>query len=129
MLMSAELKECVAWFKSFWIFFRQVITVPSFIILGYVWQILGRGAFLSPHPWAAPKTPILNRVKTNSSWQITESISWLGGCSICRWTGNEVFQYGISIFLEKKWPGNDIFNTRRCRWLLEKIMRKQDLKS
>ena len=25
-------------------------TVPSFIIVGYVWQILGMGAFLSPSP-------------------------------------------------------------------------------
>ena len=29
-----------------------------------MWQILGRrGSFLSPDPWAAPKMPILNRVK------------------------------------------------------------------
>ena len=33
----------------FWIFFRSGITVPSLIIVGHVWQILGRGAFL-PHP-------------------------------------------------------------------------------
>ena len=34
----------------FWIFFRSGITVPSFILVGYVWQILGRGAFLPPPP-------------------------------------------------------------------------------
>ena len=29
-----------------------------------MWQILGRrGSFLPPDPWAAPKLPILNRVK------------------------------------------------------------------
>ena len=41
------------------------MNVPSFIIAGYVWQILGGGGFLpSPsHPWAAPKMPILNRVR------------------------------------------------------------------
>ena len=35
------------------------------MIVGYVWQILGRGASLPPplHSWAAPKMPILNRVK------------------------------------------------------------------
>ena len=38
------------------------ITVPSFIIVGYVRQILGMGALFSPHPWAAPKSFILNRV-------------------------------------------------------------------
>ena len=32
----------------FWIFFGEGITVPSLIIVGYVWQILGRGAFLPP---------------------------------------------------------------------------------
>ena len=32
----------------FWIFFRQGITVSSFIIVGYVWQLLGRrGPFCS----------------------------------------------------------------------------------
>ena len=41
----------------FWIFFRWGTTVPSFIIVGYVWRII------LPHPWAAPKRPILNRVK------------------------------------------------------------------
>ena len=38
------------------------IKVPSFIIVGYVWQIVGRGAILPPHPWATPKKPTLNRV-------------------------------------------------------------------
>ena len=48
----------------FWIFFGQGITVPSFIIVWYLWQILGReGLFASPHPWAVLKKPILNRVK------------------------------------------------------------------
>ena len=40
------------------------MTVPSFTIVGYAWQILGRGGKKAPsHPWAAPKKPILNRVK------------------------------------------------------------------
>ena len=39
--------------------------MPGLIIVGYVWQILGRGdLFASPaHPWAAPKMLTLNRVK------------------------------------------------------------------
>ena len=50
MLMSAELKGCATWY-IFWIFFRWGITVPSFIISGYVSQILGRGPFCrSPPP-------------------------------------------------------------------------------
>ena len=40
------------------------VKLPRFIIIGYVRQILGRGAFLPhPHPGAAPRRPILNRVK------------------------------------------------------------------
>ena len=34
----------------FWFFFRQGITVSSFISVGSVWQILGRGAFLTTPP-------------------------------------------------------------------------------
>ena len=61
MLMSLELKGCVTWFIFF---FRLGITVPSFIIAGYVWQILGRGSlFATPHPWR----PILSRVKEQIS--------------------------------------------------------------
>ena len=37
--------------------------MPSFIIVGYVWRILGRGAKKAPaNPRAGPKKPILNRV-------------------------------------------------------------------
>ena len=36
------------------------------MIVGYVWQILGRGRegkeWPPPHPWVAPKKPILSRV-------------------------------------------------------------------
>ena len=46
-----------------WIFFRWGITVLSFVIVGYVWQILKRRAFLPLYPGAAPKRPILNRMK------------------------------------------------------------------
>ena len=36
----------------------------SFIIVGYLWQVLGRGIFLPSLllPWAAPKKPTMNRV-------------------------------------------------------------------
>ena len=47
-------------------FLGEGISVSSFIIVGCVWQILGRvGLFAPPppHPWAALKKPILNRVK------------------------------------------------------------------
>ena len=48
--------------------------MPSFIIVGYVWQILGREGFFapppsSPHPWAAPKLSIRNRVKVNKTFE------------------------------------------------------------
>ena len=56
--MPAELKGCVTWFISFWIFLKKGMTVQTFIMVGCMWQILGRWAFLAPHPWAAPpKSP------------------------------------------------------------------------
>ena len=39
------------------------VTVPSLIIIGYIWQISGRGRLFAPHPWTMPKWPILKRVK------------------------------------------------------------------
>ena len=50
--------------------------MPNFIIAGYVWQILGRGPFCPrpcppPHPWAAPKEPILNSVKMKNASQLS----------------------------------------------------------
>ena len=39
--------------------------MPSFIIVGYLWQILGRGLFEPVPPFEQPlKSPILNRVKS-----------------------------------------------------------------
>ena len=61
MLMSAELKECACDLYIFLIFLRSGITAPSFITVGYVWRILG-----APHPWAAPRKLILNRVKADT---------------------------------------------------------------
>ena len=41
----------------------MIYIYTSFIIVHYVWQILGEVAFLAhPYPWAALKWPILNRV-------------------------------------------------------------------
>ena len=39
--------------------------MTGFIIVGYLWQILGKGHLCAPHchPWPAPKKAILNRVK------------------------------------------------------------------
>ena len=34
--------------------------MPRFVIVAYVRQILGRGAFAPPHPRAAPEKPIVN---------------------------------------------------------------------
>ena len=53
------------------IFFRHGMPVPSFIIVGYVRQTLDKWAFLGPpHQWAAPKKPILNRVKLLTRLQL-----------------------------------------------------------
>ena len=48
---------------SFWIFFRKGITVLSFIIVGYVWQIVGKGEPFWPPPIRE---------------QLRKSLSWIG---------------------------------------------------
>ena len=48
--------------------------MPNFIIVAYVWQLLGREPFCpTPHLWAAPKKPILSRVKVDVSNYATKS--------------------------------------------------------
>ena len=71
-LISAELKRSVIWFIYFWIFFGWDITVPSFFIVGYVWQILERGGFLPTPPAPSPSVSSnqkshLNRVEIKNS--------------------------------------------------------------
>ena len=54
MLMLAEPKRCVLWF----IYFVDRITVLSFIIVAYVWQMLGKGdVFVQPPSPPTPPTP------------------------------------------------------------------------
>ena len=60
---------------SFWVFLRKGITVPNFIIVGYLWQILGRGPKRPPHPWAALKKSILNRVNDQNPLSMTIFLS------------------------------------------------------
>ena len=43
--------------------FSRYITLPSFIIVGYVWQILRRGPFCHRHRWAARKGPFSIRLR------------------------------------------------------------------
>ena len=108
MLMSAELEGCFTWFIYFWIILRWGITVPSFISLGYVWQILEKGTFLTPppfpllNPWAVQKRPILNSVE-----RVNEHISW------------------------KNWPKSSIHEFSRISWItnLSHIKTLRNLKS
>ena len=62
--------------------------MPSFIIVGCVWQFLGRGPFCFtppplPHLWAAPKFAILNRVNIDIKAKpyVTKNI-WQGFSTI-----------------------------------------------
>ena len=65
--MSVEFKALSRDLYTLWICYREGISVPSFIIVGYMWQVLMRRDLFnpSPHLWAAPKRPILNRVNIN----------------------------------------------------------------
>ena len=64
MVMSGEIKGCATWFRYFlgllWVRYNCVRFHHCRICVTYFKE---RGPFCSPHPWAFPKTPILNRVK------------------------------------------------------------------
>ena len=64
-MISAKCKGWVRLFIPFWIFFRYSKNVPRFIIVGYLWQLLGKGTFLAPIiRGAASKMSIFSRCTT-----------------------------------------------------------------
>ena len=64
MLMSAELRGCVTWFIYFLDLLQVWYNCAKFHHCRICVTDLGKGGpFCHPHPWAAPKMPILNRVK------------------------------------------------------------------
>ena len=65
MLMSVELKGCVYMIYMFFLKFFRCITVPSFIIVGYVWQIWGSGAFLDHLSVSSSKKAHPEKLKNN----------------------------------------------------------------
>ena len=94
--------------------------MPSFIIVGYAWQILGRGVFLPPHPWAVPKRPILNKekswsgVRSNQVFQIY--ILWykLNGAVVTRKSESKNY-LKIAIF------GSCVLLTKFRNWWLSRL--------
>ena len=65
MLMSAELKRCVTWFIYFLDFLYVMYNCAKFHHCRICVTDFREGTFLPhlrPHPWVAPKRPILNRV-------------------------------------------------------------------
>ena len=64
MLMSVELKECVYMIYVFLIFFR-CITVPNFITVGYVWQILRSRTFFDHPSVSSPEKARPEKLKNN----------------------------------------------------------------
>ena len=62
LLISAWFKGCVPWFIYFSNPFKVRYNCSSFHHCRICVTNFRDGAFLSPHPWAAPKMPILNRV-------------------------------------------------------------------
>ena len=62
--------------------------MSSFIIVGYMWQILGREPKSPPpHPWAALKKPTLNRVNMGNSFFQKTCRKW-------------VLQFSLNIFCQ-----------------------------
>ena len=107
---------------SFWIFFRQGITVPSLIIVGYACQILERGAPPPPppYPWAAPKKPILNRVNIQIKFKqllclLVSLLSLMLSVTIVTLFSNFIFQRQLDHSLWH-WTHHAVQN--RQYWLL-----------
>ena len=104
MLISVELRGCVTWF----IYFLDLLWV-SFVIVGYVRQILG--PLLPPHPWAAPKKPILYRVKdlvtlTAVYWVMLSPLIMAQSWS---WSGQ--------IVKKSPWISHLEFNIQHWQWI------------
>ena len=82
--------------NNFWIFFRQGTIVPSFIIVRFMWQTLGRGVLLLSPYVSSLKKPISNRVnirlgiciKFQCAWYLGQRDLQPWGCiySILIWT-------------------------------------------
>ena len=81
MVMSAEVRRIVTWFIYFLNLLYVRYNCPTFHHCRICGTDFREGGLFdpSPHPWAVPKTPILNRVK----WQPhkivrrTQTICWL----------------------------------------------------
>ena len=93
--------------------------MPSFIIVGYVWQILGR----SGHPWAAPKMPILNRIniennstKQSKSKRITFLVTY---CPLLKSLQNLINKHLNILYLGKEvFTSGSMATFRRSRKLI-----------
>ena len=82
--------------------------MPSFILVGYVWQILERGAFLAlPHLWAVPKMAILKREEKRGEVCIyfkeslpikVLNITNLHECLVCEIFLNDRWSYIVSLY-------------------------------
>ena len=74
------------------------MTEPSFIIVGNVWQLLGRDAFCLPHPWPAAKRHILNKVNNIPGWRCVLNYTLhyffcLYGTALFRYATDALSQY------------------------------------
>ena len=81
---------CISWYskvywfpvKKYWCQQKTGITVPIFVIVGYVWQILGRGIFLPP-----PLSPIHEQPPKSPSWigfKAKRDLNWAAHPSLQR---------------------------------------------
>ena len=72
--VSRYKEVCHEVYMFFWIFFRQRIPVPNFIIVEYVHQIFLGGEPLAPppNPWAARKRLNLNRFNKKAQFKSGE---------------------------------------------------------
>ena len=92
--------------------------MPSFIIVGYVWQILGRRAFLPPHPWAAPKMSILN--KANAFLFASLSVLLKRWWSLHIATFNKPF-IAFNLFWRTRWASDTVAEGHYYKSMMKRL--------
>ena len=94
--------------------------MSSFIILGYVLQILETGGlFALPHPWPAPKRPILNTVNIESCFSTIDN--FLSVLKDLRKAKEMCYSFDDLYFLIWERLVNCIFYYENCLWFSCKL--------
>ena len=92
---AAKLKGCVTWSIYFCIFLRHDITVPTLIIVGYMWQVLGKENIFALHSWLISSYSII-------FYKLLKIVSFFASWTICNEDALLMMYYHTGIHLPEK---------------------------